>query len=83
MKQATNVLGVLSCLLLAVGAAPTAAQNRPPIIDMQNAGFLRDDARLAVIVVSDEEDSSDGPVSLYIDFFRNIKGFANPPSSHT
>jgi predicted TIM-barrel fold metal-dependent hydrolase len=34
MKQATNILGVLSCLLLAVGAAPTAAQNRPPIIDM-------------------------------------------------
>jgi predicted TIM-barrel fold metal-dependent hydrolase len=34
MKQATNVLGVLCCLLLAAGAAPTAAQNRLPIIDM-------------------------------------------------
>jgi predicted TIM-barrel fold metal-dependent hydrolase len=34
MKQATNVLVVLSCLLLALGATPTAAQNRLPIIDM-------------------------------------------------
>jgi predicted TIM-barrel fold metal-dependent hydrolase len=34
MKQAASVLGALWCLLLAVGAAPTAAQNRPPIIDM-------------------------------------------------
>jgi predicted TIM-barrel fold metal-dependent hydrolase len=34
MKQATNVLDLLFCLLLALGAAPAAAQNRPPIIDM-------------------------------------------------
>ncbi len=49
-----------------------------PVINTQNAGFLRADARLAVIVVSDEEDQSDGSVSLYVDFFRNLKGFANP-----
>ena len=48
-----------------------------PAVTMQNAGFLRQDARLAVIIVSDEEDQSDGSVNLYIDFFRNIKGFAN------
>jgi predicted TIM-barrel fold metal-dependent hydrolase len=34
MKQAANVLGTLCCLLLAFGAAPAAAQSRPPIIDM-------------------------------------------------
>jgi predicted TIM-barrel fold metal-dependent hydrolase len=34
MKKATNILGVLSSLLLALGAAPAAAQNRLPIIDM-------------------------------------------------
>ncbi len=49
-----------------------------PVINNENAGFLRTDARLAVIIVSDEEDQSDGTVNLYIDFFRNIKGFANP-----
>lgn len=49
-----------------------------PTIDNENAGFLRDDARLAVIMVSDEEDQSPGSVSLYVDFFRNIKGFRNP-----
>lgn len=49
-----------------------------PKIDVENAGFLRDDARLAVIMVSDEEDQSPGSVNLYVDFFRNIKGFRNP-----
>jgi predicted TIM-barrel fold metal-dependent hydrolase len=34
MKRAANPLCLLSCLLLALGAAPTAAQNRLPIIDM-------------------------------------------------
>lgn len=50
----------------------------PPVIGTDNAGFLRNDARLAVIIVSDEEDQSPGPVSLYVDFFRNVKGFRNP-----
>lgn len=49
-----------------------------PNITADNAGFLRPDARLAVIMVSDEEDQSPGSVNLYIDFFRNVKGFANP-----
>jgi hypothetical protein len=43
----------------------------------QNGGFLRDDAKLHVIIVSDEPDQSEGPVNLYIDFFRNLKGFHN------
>jgi hypothetical protein len=49
-----------------------------PNVTGANAGFLRQDARLAVIMVSDEEDQSDGSVNLYIDFFRNLKGFRNP-----
>ncbi len=49
-----------------------------PVINGPNAGFLRPDARLAVIMVSDEEDQSDGSVNLYVDFFRNLKGFRNP-----
>lgn len=42
-----------------------------------NGGFLRDDAKLHVIVVSDEPDQSEGPIDLYVDFFRNLKGFRN------
>jgi hypothetical protein len=49
-----------------------------PVVNNENAGFLRSDARLAVIMVSDEEDQSPGSVNLYVDFFRNIKGYANP-----
>ena len=50
----------------------------PPTRDMENAGFLRADARLAIIIVSDEEDQSPGPADVYIDFFRDVKGFNNP-----
>jgi hypothetical protein len=51
----------------------------PPMIDdpAANGGFLRDDAKLHIIAVSDEEDQSEGPVDLYVDFFRNLKGFRN------
>jgi hypothetical protein len=42
-----------------------------------NGGFMRDDAKLHVIMVSDEPDQSEGPVDLYVDFFRNLKGFRN------
>ena len=46
-----------------------------------NKGFLRNDptkpTKLSIIVVSDEEDSSPGPVDLYVNTFRTIKGFRN------
>jgi hypothetical protein len=42
-----------------------------------NGGFLRDNAKLHVIMVSDEPDQSRGPTDLYIDFFQNLKGFRN------
>lgn len=48
-----------------------------PLINTENAGFLRQDAALAVIVVSDEEDYSTRAVSFYENFLRNIKGFNN------
>jgi hypothetical protein len=52
---------------------------RAPKIDDPaiNGGFLRDAAKLHVIIVSDEVDQSRGPTDLYIDFFRNLKGFRN------
>lgn len=42
-----------------------------------NGGFLRDDAKLHVIMVSDEPEQSKGSIDQYIDFFKNVKGFRN------
>ncbi|MBI3183723.1 MAG: choice-of-anchor D domain-containing protein [Myxococcales bacterium] len=43
-----------------------------------NQGFLRPDAKLAIVVVSDEEDFSPQPVEFYATFFRSLK--ANDPA---
>jgi hypothetical protein len=48
-----------------------------PLINTWNAGFIRQDAALAVIYVSDEVDQSPRPQSFYENFLRNLKGFAN------
>jgi hypothetical protein len=39
-----------------------------------NAGFLREDAVLAVIFISDEDDHSPGPVADYAAFLAGLKG---------
>ena len=51
----------------------------PPLINdpAANDGFLRDDAKLHVIMVSDEPEQSKGGIQQYIDFFKNVKGFRN------
>ena len=46
----------------------------PPLVDGFNSGFLREEAALAVIVVSDEDDSSLGGTDQYLRFLRSIKG---------
>lgn len=45
-----------------------------PIVDNENSGFLREDALLSVIFVSDEEDASTGPTTDFINAFRGLKG---------
>ncbi len=45
-----------------------------PNVSTANAGFLREDATLSLIFVSDEEDSSPLPVNDYINAFRDVKG---------
>jgi hypothetical protein len=47
-----------------------------------NRGFLRDDATLEIVFVSDEEDQSPADLSFYINFFKNIKGFYNSNLLH-
>jgi len=47
-----------------------------------NKGFLRKDAQLEVLVLSDEEDQSNGSISFYTNFFKSIKGFYNTNMFH-
>jgi hypothetical protein len=42
-----------------------------------NRGFLREEAALELVFVSDEVDSSEGTMNFYVDFFKNIKGAGN------
>lgn len=47
-----------------------------------NRGFLREEAALEVIFVSDEDDYSAGSLNFFVDFFKNIKGFRNEGLFH-
>ncbi|HOX43446.1 MAG TPA: choice-of-anchor D domain-containing protein [Myxococcota bacterium] len=42
-----------------------------------NGGFMRPDAKLVMIMVSDEPDQSPSPVDFYVDFFKALKGVRN------
>ncbi|MCK6547495.1 choice-of-anchor D domain-containing protein [Myxococcota bacterium] len=48
-----------------------------PLIFGHNAGFLRQDAVLSIIFLSDEMDQSPSSVDFYTNFFLSIKGFRN------
>ncbi len=54
--------------------APALAALTPPLRYGVNAGFLRADATLGVISVSDADDQSPLPVSTYLDLLTNLKG---------
>ncbi|MBW1806839.1 MAG: choice-of-anchor D domain-containing protein [Deltaproteobacteria bacterium] len=43
----------------------------------KNGGFLREDAKLYIILLSDEQDQSAGDPDFYVDFFSSIKGYRN------
>lgn len=47
-----------------------------PLLSGENAGFLRPEANLSMLVVSDEEDSSPQSVNDYLNFFTMLKGEA-------
>ncbi len=51
----------------------------PPEVDDPglNGGFMREDAKLYIICVSDEQDQSKGNPDFYVDFFSAIKGYRN------
>lgn len=56
------------------GLAAAYAALTPPLVNAENAGFLRPEARLFVVYVTDEEDSSPMSVQTYVDGFTAIKG---------
>jgi hypothetical protein len=58
------------------GLAGSHAALSPPLDNGYNAGFLRDDAKLTIIYVSDEDDQSPGEVEFYVQYFLNLKGTA-------
>ncbi len=45
-----------------------------PLLSTVNAGFLREEANLSLIFVSDEDDDSALPVNDYLRFFTELKG---------
>jgi hypothetical protein len=47
-----------------------------------NTGFLRRDAQLEIVVVSDGDDHSDGKVGAFVDFLKRIKGDYNANMMH-
>ncbi len=63
-------------------AAGHAALSPPMMTETeQNPGpndiFIRDDAKLTIIFVSDEEDQSIPDTDFYVDFFKSKKGYQN------
>lgn len=46
----------------------------PELLETINAGFLREEANLSFIFVSDEDDASPYPVDDYLTFFAMLKG---------
>ncbi len=59
------------------GLEPSLLALTPPLSVNENAGFVRPDANLAVVVVTDARDQSGKPSSYYVNSFLNIKGFNN------
>jgi hypothetical protein len=54
------------------------ALSEPLVDDPQwNGGFLREDAKLYLIMLSDEQDQSRGSPDFYVDFLQSIKGARN------
>lgn len=49
----------------------------PPLSESHNLGFLRDDASLLLIYVSDQNDTSASPASSYLSFFQGLEADAS------
>ena len=68
--------GLENARLVFDGHASTNAADDPDSYYARNGSFLRDDATLSVLFVSDEDDVSPYPVHDYLRFFTDLKGDA-------
>jgi hypothetical protein len=59
-------------------AQPAVQALTAPLVTTDNAGFLRYDAVLAIIVVSDAGDQSPQPAAFYANTLRNLKDPQHP-----
>ncbi len=57
------------------GLEPSLRALTPPLSVNENAGFVRPDANLAVVLVTDARDQSGNTATYYVNSFLNIKGF--------
>ncbi len=55
------------------GFDATLAALSEPLVSTENAGFLRDDAKLFVLIVTDEDDDSDQDADEFIDALHALK----------
>jgi len=74
-SEAVNVGTLGSGFEMGLEAAAMALSE--PLVSTDNFGFLREDATLSLIFVSDEEDGSPNPVNDYINGFYELKGHRN------
>lgn len=58
-----------------MGFEPALLALTPPLVTNDNAGFLRYDANLAIVVVSDAGEQSPSNYAYYLNRLRNIKGY--------
>lgn len=57
------------------GLEAAALALTPPLSEDDNVGFLREEAALAIVFVSDEADRSPQPLTFYTDLFLSLKGY--------
>ncbi len=62
---------------MAVGQGTDWSPGRTPTPPRENQGFIRPEASLFIIMVSDEDDKSFGPVGYYSRLFESYKGAGN------
>ncbi len=60
------------------GLSPSWKATTVPLSTTDNAGFVRDDAALGVVVVTDASDQAIWPAAFYYDGLRNVKGVRRP-----
>jgi len=54
----------------------------PPLVNGWNAGFMREDAQLAVVALSNEDDQGPFDAEFYSDFLTGLKGVWNSNMVH-